>query len=112
MTPRLTSAMFAAALIRRAESEGGFGVIVSKGDETAGALLVILLEKGGNARVLERALQADGSYAWQAVAQNTENEEEFSALLRRKRQIDPDLWIVELDVASAERFADEMNESG
>ncbi|MBX3560783.1 MAG: DUF1491 family protein [Sphingomonas sp.] len=113
MTPRLASSVLVGALIRRAESEGGFGAIVAKGDATAGAIAVVLRERGRPAALLERALQLDGRYTWQDVSsQGTDTEMEFSDLLERKRRFDPDLWIVELDIVSAERFAAEMNGFG
>lgn len=112
MAARLASSVLVGGLIRLAESQGGFGAVVAKGDATAGAIAVILLEKGGNARLFERTLRPDGSYAWQGTSQGTENESEFRAALERKQRFDPDLWIVELDIASAERFADEMNAYG
>lgn len=112
MAPRIASAVLVNALIRLAEGEGGFGVVVAKGDATAGALAVILAEKGRKVRLLERVLQSDGRYLWQSSAQDIENEDDFQKLLDRKRKFDPDLWIVELDIASAERFAAEMNASG
>lgn len=112
MAPRIASSVLVGALIRHAESEGGFGAVVAKGDATAGAVAVILAEKGRKAFLLERALQADGSYAWKASTQDIENEGEFQKSLDRKRRFDPDLWIVELDIASAERFAAGMNAFG
>ena len=113
MAPRLASSVLVQALIRRAESEGGFGAVVAKGDANAGAIAVILLERGRRACLLERALRPDGNYAWQDVSQqDTENERDFDDLLKRKRRFDPDLWIVELDIASPERFAAEMNALG
>ena len=39
------------ALLRRAEAEGGFGAVLAKGDPTAGAIAVILAEKGEEIRV-------------------------------------------------------------
>lgn len=112
MTPRLASSVLVTALLRRAESEGGFGVVLAKGDATAGAIAVILAEKGRKACFLERLLQPSGTYAWQSARQDVENEQEFEKFLDRRRSVDPDLWILELDIASAERFAAEMNESG
>jgi hypothetical protein len=109
---RLSSQVLATALLRRAEQEGGFGVVLAKGDPTAGAIAVILAEKGRKACFLERLLQAEGAYSWQASRQDVENEEDFKSFLERCRRADPDLWILELDIASAERFAAEMNESG
>ena len=112
MTQRLASSVLVGALLRRAGDEGGFGAVIAKGDPTAGAIAVILAEKGRKACFLERLLEPDGSYAWKESRQNIENEEEFSTFLARRRKFDPDLWILELDIASAERFAAEMNAVG
>ena len=109
---RLASSVLVSALLRRAQDEGGFGAVLAKGDPMAGSIAVILAEKGRKACFLERLLQPDGRYAWQSARQEVENEAEFNAFLIRRRTFDPDLWILELDIASAERFAAEMNESG
>ena len=66
----------------------------------------------GYESTVERLLHPDGRYAWQSSRQEIENEEEFKSFLERRRKSDPDLWILELDIACAERFAAEMNESG
>ncbi|MEA3030920.1 MAG: hypothetical protein QOJ53_2352 [Sphingomonadales bacterium] len=112
MPARLASSVLVGGLLRRAESEGGFGAVIARGDPTAGAIAVILAEKGRKACFLERLLQPDGSYAWQSARQEIENEQEFEKFLERRRNFDPDLWILELDIASAERFAAEMNAAG
>jgi hypothetical protein len=109
---RLASAVLVSALLRRAQQEGGFGAVLARGDATAGAIAVILAEKGRKACLLERLLRPDGSYAWQESHQATENEDDFQSFLDRRRKYDPDLWILELDIACAERFAAEMNAVG
>ena len=112
MEARLAASVRASALLRLAEAEGGFGAVLAKGDPTAGAIAVILAEKGLRIAFLERHLQPDGDYAWQSARQDLESDAEFSAFLERRRRSDPDLWILELDIPSAERFAAEMNEAG
>lgn len=112
MTARLTSQVLVSALLRRAQVEGGFGAVLAKGDVTAGAVMVILAERGVRIALLERLLQGDGNYAWQETGQAAKDEEAFRALLDRRRRNDPDLWLIELDIASAERFAAEMNAAG
>lgn len=113
MTPRLASSVLVSALIRRAEAEGGFGAVLAKGDATAGSILLILLEKGGNPRIFERVLQADGTYHWSSPATHAGSElQEVPDFIARRRRFDPDLWVLELDIPSAERFADEMNTIG
>ena len=112
MAARLASSVLVSALLRRAQDEGGFAAILAKGDPTAGAVAVILAEKGRKACFLERLLQADGRYSWEESRQEVGNEGEFQKFLDRRRKHDPDLWILELDIASAERFAAEMNSVG
>lgn len=112
MTARLASSVLVSALLRRAQDEGGFGAVLAKGDATAGAIAVILAERGVRTSVLERRLQPDGHYTWEASARALASDPDFQALLDRRRKYDPDLWILELDVASAERFAAEMNAVG
>lgn len=109
MEPRLASSVLVSSLLRRAESQGGFGAVLARGDSTAGAVGVILAEKGRKVRFLERLLQPNGTYSWQESGQGAENEQDFEMFLERRRKSDPDLWLIELDIASAERFAAEMN---
>ncbi|WP_432653729.1 DUF1491 family protein [Sphingosinicella terrae] len=104
---RLVSSMLVGALLRRAQAEGGFGTVLAKGDPTAGAIGVVLLERGEKPSFFERLLQPDGTYSWQRSTGT--DEAEVAAAIERRRRFDPDLWIVELDIASAERFAAEMN---
>jgi len=110
MEARLATSVMVSALMRQAESAGGFAAVLKRGDPTAGSIIVILNEKGRKARVLERLLQPDGTYSWAGSgSQGPEDNEEFDRFLARRQGFDPDLWLIELDVPSAERFAAEMN---
>lgn len=112
MSPRLASHIEVTALLRRAEAQGGFGAILAKGDPTTGAIAIILLEKGENAGFFERILQPDGAYRWERTGPATGDSDMLAAFLDRRRGFDRDLWLVELDIPSAERFAAEMNAQG
>lgn len=109
---RLSSQVLVSSLLRRAEAGGGFGAVLARGDATAGAVMVILTERGARTALLERLLQPDGSYAWRESGQAGADAAAFRAMLDRRRKSDPDLWLVELDVADAERFAAEMSAAG
>lgn len=110
MMPRLTSAMLVSALVRRAHAEGGAAIVVAKGDPTAGAILLICLEKGSLTSFRERVLRTDGTYGWESVGPSPDSDrEELDAWLGRRRQRDPDLWVVELDIPNAQRFAAETS---
>jgi hypothetical protein len=110
--PRLASGLLVSALLRQAEIEGGFGAVLAKGDEQAGAIGVVLLERGGDPRFLERSLDVDGLYRWRESPGALEGAEGWRGLVERRRRFDPDMWIIELDIPSGERFAAEMNSIG
>lgn len=98
MTPRLTSAVLVSALIRKAEAEGGTGAVLAKGDATAGALLLLIADRGRTVAVRERGLRFDGSPGW--ISTGPADLDDGAALadyLERRRKFDTDLWLVEFD---------------
>lgn len=87
------------------EAAGGFAAVLNKGEREAGTILVVLAERGGNVRLFERIPDATGGRIWSATkTQDAENPFEFTEYLQRRSARDPDLWIVELDIADGERF--------
>lgn len=102
--------MLVSALVRRVANGGGAAVVVAKGDATAGSILLICMERGRLTAYRERLLKPDGSYGWEAVGPSPDSAPGVSdSWLARRRQRDPDLWIVELDIPNAERFAAETS---
>ena len=112
MTPRLTSAMLVSAMIRRVQQAGGAAAVIAKGDATAGAIVLTCLERGVATGSYERVLQSDGRYAWAPAGPPNQSLTDSDEWLSRRRMRDPDLWIVELDIADAERFAAETSGDG
>ena len=105
MDARLPAHLEIAGLRRVAEAAGGFATVLRKGERVGGTVLVVLCENGGNQRVFERMPRLDGGRQWQlAMAQDADKKEEFSDYLTRRAARDPDLWIVELDIADGERL--------
>ncbi|WP_395613904.1 DUF1491 family protein [Allosphingosinicella sp.] len=112
MSARLATQVLVSSLIRRAQAEGGFGAVLAKGDATAGAVMVVVAQRGVRTLLLERLLLPEGSYAWQDNGRAGVDDSEFGELLARRRRGDPDLWLIELDVADAAAFVAGMNEVG
>jgi hypothetical protein len=113
MTARLSSAMLVSAMMRRVQAEGGFATIIQRGDADAGAIIVECLDRGVPTVILERASDMSGADGWRVV--ETEPEADPARLAERmvrRRRNDPDLWIMELDIANAERFAAETIAAG
>ena len=113
MTARLTSDMLVGALIRRVQAEGGHATVLAKGDPGAGAVIVACTERGRTSALLERALTAEGGYGWVRCGPDGRADEvAYTDYIARRRGRDPDLWVVELDIAGAERFAAETSGVG
>lgn len=105
---RLTSATLVGALIRRVNQVGGSAMVLAKGDATAGGILLLAYQKGTNPRFFERGLGPKGDSALIASGPpEFADEGAVAAYWQRRRGYDSDLWVVELDVADAERFAAE-----
>ena len=99
---RLSSGVLVSALLRRVNDAGGFGAVLAKGDAQAGAVLVVAVS-GGESRLFERGIRADGRVG---LIDSTPTDD-LAGYWRRRRARDPDLWVIELDIADAERFAAE-----
>lgn len=105
MTARLPAQLEIAGLIRLAQAGGGFASVLHKGERDAGAIVLILTERGGNPRVFERMPSADGDRSWQQTTiEGIEKPTVLDQYLARRTAQDPDLWIIELDIANGERL--------
>jgi hypothetical protein len=105
MTTRLPAALEVSALTRQVAAAGGFATVVAKGEPDSGSILVVIMEKGADARVYERMPQADGTRVWHLAKRDDRlNPQDFPDYLARRRAQDRDLWIIELDIPQGERF--------
>jgi hypothetical protein len=109
---RLAPGIEASALVRRAEAEGGFGMVLHRGDPDRGTVVLAILERGAQRAVLERRMQADWSYRWAVTAGPEIDSAGAAQHVARLRAADPDCWVLELDVPSSERFIAETIASG
>src|SRR3954464_12204524 len=61
MNGRLPSGVLVGAMLRRVNDAGGIGTMLASGDDQAGGILVIALEKGVNPRAWERGIGPSGA---------------------------------------------------
>ena len=105
MESRLPAHLEVAALLRQTQAGGGFGSVLAKGEREGGTILVVLRERGANARVFERMPGLDGARNWhRSKHQTTDNSKEIDEYLDRRAAQDQDLWIIELDIVNGERL--------
>jgi len=103
--PRLASSVQVSAFIRLAQAEGDFAAVLRKGDAVAGAILLIGLIRGQDPVIYERFPSLDGGSPWKQVdGKSTDTDINVTQNWQKRAQRDPDLWVIELDVASPERL--------
>lgn len=97
---RPAAGLIVSALLRRIAAAGGHGAVLARGDATAGAILVILADRGVTRRLVERGHDPAGNPAWVATGPRAiDDPAALSDYVDRRRRNDPDLWVVELDGA-------------
>jgi hypothetical protein len=96
--PRPAAGLLVSALIRRIEAEGGNAMVLARGDATAGAVLLLIADRGVPQVLLERSF---GAWIESGPAASGERDD----YLARRRRNDPDLWVVELDHPRAREVA-------
>lgn len=107
----LSTDLWVSALIRRAEIGGAFAVVVHKGDDRAGSVIVKAFDVSARkARLFTEAFGADGERLWiQPVT--SDSEAELDAYIARQRGYDPDLWVVEIEDREGRHFITERVEA-
>ena len=105
MEARLPAHLEVSGLLRQTQALGGFAAVLCKGEHEAGTILIVITENGYNTIAYERMPQPGGSRSWSvSKQQDIENKSEFEEYLARRQRQDPDLWIIELDIAQGQRL--------
>ncbi len=103
----LSTDLWAAALIRRAEQAGAFATVARKGDARAGTVLVKAVnQRRRTARLYREAVRGEGESVWiRPIA--SEDERELDAYVERESRFDPDFWLIEIEDAEGRHFLTE-----
>lgn len=101
---RLSADFWVRAYLARLNQANIPAYVAAHGDDTAGAVLVKVATRDGNARAFARRTTLEGR-EWFTLAEGPEAE--VDAALRRQRGFDPDLWIIEIEDARGRTLLDE-----
>lgn len=107
MSDRLPTGLAVNALVRLVDQAGGGAMVLARGDRDSGLVLLLVEARDGAPQLFERGYGPDGR---RTVVQVGPREADPGAILdywQRRRRSDPDLWVVEVNVADAKRLAAE-----
>ncbi|MBX9633854.1 MAG: DUF1491 family protein [Magnetospirillum sp.] len=96
--PKLKAKLFVHAAIRRCGMEAIPIVVARKGDEDAGTVVVKVNRAGRMAEIYTQARDAAGRLGWlKATGPEPVPEDKADAYILRARDVDYDLWVLEVD---------------
>ena len=103
---RLTADVWVSAYLTRLRLSDIPAFVVTKGDATAGAVLVKLNTLDGNAVAYQRSFDLmSGERTWVILAEGPESDVDNA--LARQRSFDPDLWVIEVEDRNGRHLLDE-----
>ena len=97
--PRIKAGVWVQIALRLGNLEGKPGVVVRRGDQDAGGVLVVLRGREGS-MVLSQIRDGAGNASWlRATGAEPIAEREADAYVQRQIRYDPDLWVLEFEAA-------------
>lgn len=108
---RLTAEFWVKAHIRRCAVENVPAVVVRRGDDTAGQVLLKLNGFANGCEVLVAGSSMDGSRVWRrATGTEPVSEADADAYIARQLDYDPDIWVLEIEDPQRRHFLSESVE--
>ena len=104
--PRLKTEIRVSAHLRRAQAAGAFATIARRGDPDAGAVAVKLYLGGRSARLYIQSRDMDGNAIWREPLDDVVDERQVDAWIEKEANIDPDIWVVEIEDREGRAFLD------
>jgi hypothetical protein len=105
MPREIPSSLWVSALLRRAGLAGAFAVIVHRGDEDRGDVLVKVTRARGEAALYAPAFNPDGPAEFERL--KAEDERGVDELIGKRLKMDRDLWVVEIEDRDGRHFLTE-----
>lgn len=107
MSDRLPTGMAVSALVRLVDQAGGSAMVLARGDRDSGSVLLLVEARGAATQLFERGYDRDGRRAMVSAGPTDGDPYAILDYWQRRRRSDPDLWVVEVCVAEAQRLAAE-----
>ncbi len=106
MSNRLTSDFWVSAYLNRLRLENIPVFVTSKGDPTAGMVMVKMNTLDGEAVAYQRSFDLmTGDRAWVVLSEGPERDVDVA--IAKQRSFDPDLWVIEVEDKSGRHLLDQ-----
>jgi hypothetical protein len=111
MQPRVTAELWVKAHIRRCNALAIPAMVVRRGNEAAGAVIIKVNHLGPGCMVLAPANTMEGGRQWRrATGPELVAEAEADAYIARQLNMDPDIWVLEIEDREGRHLVDDIVE--
>ncbi len=111
MQPRVTAELWIKAHIRKCGALAIPAMVVRRGDDQAGALIIKVNHLGPGCMVLAPANTMEGGRQWRrATGPDLVPEAEADAYIERQLNMDPDIWVLEIEDRDGRHLVDDIVE--
>ena len=104
---RVTTDLWVAAYRKRLESEAIPVFVVCKGDSVAGSILVKVSNLRGKCTIFSHIVDLKGKGMWTKFAEG--DDEKMALVIARQREIDPDIWVLEVEDREGRHLLEEFS---
>jgi hypothetical protein len=102
MPREIPTHLWVSALLRRAGNGGAFATVVHKGDEDRGDVIVKVTSERGKARLYAPAFNPEGPTEFELL--KVETETDADDMIAKRRRMDRDLWVIEIEDREGRHF--------
>ncbi|NVJ97347.1 MAG: DUF1491 family protein [Alphaproteobacteria bacterium] len=102
MIARLSTKLWIDAHLRTCFANDMPAFVVAKGDEERGGVILKVNCFAAGVFLFEQSLDFDGNRIWRRLGpEGGQQEPDADGVVARKRQFDPDLWVIEIEDMAA-----------
>ncbi|MGL6044242.1 MAG: DUF1491 family protein [Sandaracinobacteroides sp.] len=98
--PQPPASLLVPALVRQVEAAGGFATVLAKGS-AGGSAMLLVHRANGFVGAYAKVPTLSGAASWRLAV---EGDSAIDAFVASQQKFDPDLWVLELDIADPARF--------
>ena len=109
--PRITAELWIKSHIRKCSVQAIPAIVARRGDDQAGALIIKVNQLGPGCMVLVPVNTLDGGRQWRrALGDNLVPEAEADAYIALQMNMDPDVWVLEIEDQLGRHLVDDIVE--
>ncbi len=102
MNSRIKTSLWIEAHVRTCFSADMPAFVTAKGDADRGGILIKLNRFSSGVQLFEQSLDFDGNKIWRSIGTylgdfERENDHNANEAIAKKRNFDPDIWVVEIE---------------